>query len=149
MRISGAIVSAAVIAAALALSASPRAPRATQFPRLLLAAPAAPEALSAPTPVEFVVRFRGRGPIARAQAMAARGRESAAARRIVAELDRQRSFNGLCFDRFTVAAAEVVLKSCADVPAAERAAVQTRWLSTLNAMRSVEYANSSAAMREM
>lgn len=92
-------------------------------------------------PVSFLVRFRGTGPIARAQAAAARGNQAAAERTIEAQLARQSSFAGLCFDRFTAGAAEVVLRSCDPVSASERATVQQRWLTRLRAMRAVAYAD--------
>lgn len=100
-----------------------------------------------PAPVAFIVRFRGEGPIARAQAAAMRGRETVAQREIEAQLVRQTAFNGLCFDRFTVGAAEVVLRVCEPVAAERRAAVEAAWLARLRAMRAVEYvdANASAA----
>lgn len=106
-------------------------------------AQAEPEAALA-APLSFVVRFRGSGPIARAQAMAAQGRESQGARQVQVQLARQGAFNGLCFDRFTLGAAEIVLRSCADIAPAERARVQTWWLARLNAMRAVEYADANA-----
>jgi hypothetical protein len=117
----------------------------------------------------FLVRFRGSGPIARAQADAARGGMSQAQRRIEAQLRRQRAFAGLCFERFTAGAAEIVLATCTPVAFAglcferftagaaeivlatctpvatrERAAVEARWLSRLRGMRGVAYADVNA-----
>jgi hypothetical protein len=67
-----------------------------------------------------------------------------AQRRIEAELRRQRAFSGLCFERFTAGAAEVVLSTCAPVAARERAAIEARWLSRLRGMRAVAYADVNA-----
>jgi hypothetical protein len=92
----------------------------------------------------FLVRFRGSGPIARAQADAARGGMSQAQRRIEAQLRRQRAFAGLCFERFTAGAAEIVLATCTPVATRERAAVEARWLSRLRGMRGVAYADVNA-----
>lgn len=97
-------------------------------------------------PVGFLVRFRGNGPIARAQALAVRGQLARAERQVQTQLARQSGLHGLCFDRFTVGAAEIVLRSCEHVAPAQRAAFQARWLSRLNAMNSVEYADANAAV---
>lgn len=92
----------------------------------------------------FLVRFRGSGPIARAQADAARGRAAQAQAQIEAQLRRQRELAGLCFDRFTAGAAEIVLRTCEPVAPRERTAVEARWLSRLRAMRAVAYADANA-----
>jgi hypothetical protein len=92
----------------------------------------------------FLVRFRGAGPIARAQADAVRGRMGLAQQRIETQLRRQSAFAGLCFDRFTAGAAEVVLRTCATVTPGERAAIQSAWLSRLRAMDAVAYADVNA-----
>jgi hypothetical protein len=92
----------------------------------------------------FLVRFRGSGPIARAQADAARGRMTQAQRRIETQLRRQGALAGLCFERFTAGAAEVVLRTCSPVAARERAVIEARWLSRLRGMRAVAYADVNA-----
>lgn len=92
----------------------------------------------------FIVRFRGAGPIARAQADAARGRMDQAQQRIETQLRRQRGLAGLCFDRFTAGAAEVVLRTCATVTPGERAAIESQWLGRLRAMDAVAYADVKA-----
>jgi hypothetical protein len=146
-RFWGIMVSATIMAVALMIAAPWRTPAAEGAPQgfVQFAQAHVPAPVVVPAPVSFIVRFRGSGPIARAQALAARGREADAARIIQAQLARQSAFSGLCFDRFTVGAAEVVIRSCSDVPASERAAFQTRWLARLNAMRAVEYADANAA----
>jgi hypothetical protein len=140
-------VSSALILAALAIASPWRAPAPVSASSLqgdyqTAQAEASP---AAPAPISLIVRFRGRGPIAHAQALAANGRLSEAARQVQIQLARQTAFNGLCFDRFTVGGAEIVLRSCADVAPGERAALQTRWLARLNAMHAVEYADVNAA----
>jgi len=95
-------------------------------------------------PASFLVRFRGSGPIAHAQAEAVRGEHASAQRRIEAQLRRQRSFAGLCFERFTAGAAEIVLRTCDPVSAHELAQVQRQWLSRLRGMRAVAYADVNA-----
>lgn len=150
-RLWGIVVSAAIMLIAVWLAAPWRAPMASgeSYGIAQLAQAREPTPVVTPAPVGFIVRFRGSGPIARAQALAVRGREAEAARMIQAQLARQASFSGLCFDRFTLGAAEVVLRSCSDVPASERTTFQTRWLARLNAMRAVEYADANAAAAPM
>lgn len=93
--------------------------------------------------VAFIVRFQGSGPLAQAQALAARGREAQARRAAQAALPRQHAFDGLCFDRYTVGGAETVLRACAAVPSAERTQFQQRWLNRLRAMRAVAYVDAN------
>lgn len=146
LRIWGIAASSAIIAVSLAVSAPWRpAVREAAQPMTMLAPLRSTDAPSPPTPVAFVVKFRGQGPLARAQALAARGHESAAARRVQTQLERQAAFRGLCFDRFTAGGAEVVLRSCSDIAVSDRAEFQTRWLALLNDMRAIEYADADAA----
>ena len=126
LRLWGIAASAAVVAGALAISLQdhPAPARA-----------ATPVVERAEARAFYSVRFRGGGPIARAQALAARGRVERAGRRVRTELARQQAFQGLCFERF--AAGAVVLKTCAPEPLAE----QRRWLERLRAMPAVAYVN--------
>jgi hypothetical protein len=96
-------------------------------------------------PLGFIVKFRGSGPIARAQGLAARGELGAAQRQVEIQLGRQTAFSGLCFDRFTVGGAEIVLRTCDVVAARERSAVQQSWVARLRAMRAVEYVDVNAS----
>lgn len=145
LRAWGMAASAAVVAGALIVSTPWRSPPSEAPLRVqALMQAGEPQATSAPpSPVSFIVRFRGSGPIARAQAMAEAAEETQAARLVQAQLERQSAFHGLCFDRFTVGGAEIVLRSCADIAPSERAAFQTRWLARLNAMRAVDYADAN------
>jgi hypothetical protein len=140
LRFWGLIVGSALIAAALWIAAlgAERGPAQT-------AGPGVAQAQS--QPATFLVSFRGSGPIARAQSDARRGRLERAGRRVEIELQRQGAFAGLCFDRFTADAAEVVLRTCEPVAAQERSAIEARLLSRLRSMRAVAYAdiNASAA----
>ena len=99
-------------------------------------------------PVSFIVRFRGSGPIARAQAQAARGQTAQAQRQIQVQLTRQTAFNGLCFDRFTVGGAEVVLRTCDAIAASEQGSVQQSWGARLQAMRAVEYVDANTTVTQ-
>jgi hypothetical protein len=136
----GIAVSAGLLAVALAISLQPQAPRAEAQP---LADIAQTQSQTPVAPVEFIVRFRGGGPISRAQTRAAAGDVVRAQREIEVQLRRQRSFAGLCFSRFTAGAAETVLRTCGDVAAADRAAVERHWLARLRAMRAVAYADAN------
>ncbi len=136
LRLWGIAASAASMAVALAFAWRAPAPASAQPP---------PELAQAQSGhVAFVVRFRGDGPIARAQVLAARGDEARAARQVEAQLQRQRALSGLCFDRFTLGGAEIVLRSCEPVPPSARQAYATRWLARLDAMRAVDYVDANA-----
>lgn len=139
LRLGGVAASAAVIAWCIAMSLA-----ASEAARAQSAAPVLAQTTQAPTHVAFLVRFRGEGPIARAQRDAARGRTQQAQAIVEAQLRRQTPFNGLCFDRFTVGAAEIVLRSCEPVTMTDRAAYQQRWTARLDAMGSVEYVDPNA-----
>jgi hypothetical protein len=143
LRVWGIAVGGALMAAALAIALQPEAPAS--------AAPQTHELAQAPAreaPVGFIVRFRGDGPIARAQAQAAAGRMAQAQRQVEAQLVRQTPFSGLCFDRFTVGGAEIVLRTCEPVAAAERAYIQQMWATRLRAMRAVEYVDPNATVTQ-
>ncbi len=139
LRLGGVAASAAVIAWCIAMSLA-----ASEGARAQSAAPVLAQTTQTPTHVAFLVRFRGEGPIARAQRDAARGRTQQAQAIVEAQLRRQTPFNGLCFDRFTVGAAEIVLRSCEPVTMTDRAAYQQRWTARLDAMGSVEYVDPNA-----
>lgn len=144
LRLWGVWTSAALIAGALAAALWSGEPRDARAAQGLAQAAQAGSANAAPAPVAFLVRFRGDGPIARAQTRARRGDEAGAGRQVEVQLQRQSAFRGLCFDRFTVGAAEIVLRSCAPVAASARAGFQAGWLARLKAMRAVEYADANA-----
>lgn len=141
LRVWGIAVSSVLMAAALFIAVQPQQRASAMTPQRVEIAQAQAE------PVAFIVRFRGTGPIARSQAQAARGETAAAQRQVELQLVRQTDFAGLCFDRFTVGGAEIVLRTCDAIAASERASVQQRWLARLRAMRSVDYvdANTNAS----
>ena len=143
LRTWGIAVSAALMAGALAIAWQP-APQAQAQQGAFDIAQAGPTQAA---PIAFLVRFTGSGPIARAQRQAARGNVAEAQRQLEIQLRRQDAFRGLCFDRFTTGAAEVVLRTCAAIVPSERANVQQRWLNQLRGMRAVAYVdvNTTAA----
>lgn len=98
-----------------------------------------PPVTSAPVELSFLVRFQGSGPLGRAQALAEAGRDAEARRAAEAALRRQSVFNGLCFDRFTVGGAEMVLRVCAPVEASAQQATSADWLERLRGLSAVAY----------
>lgn len=140
LRTWGVAVSGVLMAAAIFVAARP----ATEVHAAPLGEFEIAQAPAHAAPLAFIVRFRGAGPIARAQGLAARGQVAAAQRQVEAQLVRQADFSGLCFDRFTVGGAEIVLRTCAAIVASERASVQQRWLTRLRAMRAVDYVDANA-----
>jgi hypothetical protein len=144
LRNLGMAVTGALMAGALFLAFQPQSHAEAQPQAAVELAQAQANASS----VGFIVRFRGTGPIARSQAQAARGQIAQAQRQVEIQLQRQSAFAGLCFDRFTVGGAEIVLRTCETVAASERAAVQQRWGARLQAMRSVEYVDANATVTQ-
>ena len=91
-------------------------------------------------PVTFLVAFSTGHPLKAAQELEAQGRHAQAVQAANAALRQHRELRGLCYDRFTLGGAEIVLRTCAPAPASERAAVQRRWSARLTSMTGVEYA---------
>ena len=142
LRIWGIAVTGALMIGALAIALQPE----THAEAQSLANVQVAQADAAP--VGFIVRFRGGGPIARAQANAARGQTTQAQRQVEIQLARQTAFSGLCFDRFTVGGAEIVLRTCETIAASERAGVQQSWSARLRRMRAVEYVDANATVTQ-
>lgn len=136
LRFWGIVTGACLIAAALWIAAL--GPEAAPIPSV---ASGAAEAQDHPLPVFFIVRFRGGGPIARAQREARQGRTEWAQRRIEVELRRQRIFAGLCFERFTAGAEDIVLRTCGPVSNAARPSLTAELLSRLRDQPGVAYAD--------
>lgn len=163
LRTWGLAASAAVFASALTIAAlggcEPvrEAPRVEEPASPTMASPddepvAEPSAAEGPPPPQtlapvrarpsFVVRFEQPHPLARAQEIAARGRIAEARRAALATLNSQRNLRGLCFERFTLGGAEMVLSACE--PVTNASAFETRWTRDLNAMAGVAYAEPNA-----
>jgi hypothetical protein len=140
LRMWGIAVSAALMAGALAISLQHPPVARASAQGVMETAQAAPAPNASPA---FIVRFRGTGPIARAQARAARGDMARAQREIEVQLRRQTAFAGLCFDRFTAGGAEIVLRTCEAASGDQLAALQARWLARLRAMRAVDYVDTN------
>lgn len=93
----------------------------------------------------FIVRFQDPHPLARAQQIAGEGRIEEARRAAEAGLRGRADMRGLCFERFTLGGAEIVLVSCNSVSNTD--SFQRRWVGRLNAMRGVDYAEANAIAR--
>lgn len=98
-------------------------------------------------PLAFIVRFSEDHDMARAQALAAEGREASARRAAERALRRDRDLRGLCFDRFTVGGAEVVLRPCDPASLEQAEALRQEWAEKLAAMPSVAYAEANVVLR--
>jgi hypothetical protein len=110
------------------------------------AAAEAPPAAASAEPVSFVVRFGGNHPLAAAQTLAAEGEIDDARRAAERTLTRQRSLRGLCFDRFTVGGAEIVLKSCEPLSAREAESFRRRWSQRFGSMAGIDYAEANVIL---
>ncbi|MEQ1818197.1 MAG: hypothetical protein ABL871_06255 [Terricaulis sp.] len=139
LRTWGIAVTGALMAVALFIALQPETPALAQAQSAAQLAQA-----QRAEPLSFIVKFRGSGPVSRAQSRAARGDLASAQRQVEIQLGRQSAFSGLCFDRFTVGGAEIVLRTCEAVAASERSAVQQSWGARLRAMRAVEYVDVNA-----
>ena len=126
LRLSGIVVSGALIGAAAIIAINGRPAIRRPPPAPVSAAPAT----NAPPPA-FAISLRGEGPLARAQRLAmSGGRDGAAARRVERELARQRAFRGLCFQRFTPRG-DIVVGVCG------RGTANVDWGARLRAMPAV------------
>lgn len=101
-------------------------------------APAAREVSAASSSI--IVAFTADHPMARAQALEAEGRHAEAVAAAQAALASDPQLAGLCFDRFTVGGAEIVLGPCAPITGAAREAFVRERAHALAALPDVAYA---------
>jgi hypothetical protein len=134
----------------------------TQVARPVVSAPAAPAKQEEPppvfeattaeapppnaAPVSFIVRFSERHPLAAAQRLAAEGEMDDARRAAERTLTRLRSLRGLCFDRFTVGGAEIVLKSCEALSERQAESFRRRWSERFQSMSGIDYAEANVIL---
>lgn len=98
---------------------------------------------AAAAPISFVVHFEGEHPLVQAQELAARGdlaRAEAEAQRVIRGSSELR---GLCFDRFTIGGAEIVLRACDPLSPEAAAEFQRAWVTRLQGMSGVDYAEAN------
>jgi hypothetical protein len=132
---------AAPLAPAPALAPAPQSQAPAKAPAPLLAEPAeapAPEII--PDQAGFLVRFAQSDPLSAAQSLAGAGREDDARRLVEQELANRRDLRGLCFGRFTLGGAEIVLVACASLSERQRERFRARWNARFARMQGVEYA---------
>jgi hypothetical protein len=101
------------------------------------AGPQEPDIIS--EPVSYLVNFRPSHALGRAQALQSAGRYEEAELLVAVTLLDDASLRGLCFERFTVGGAEIVLNVCAPSPWEERAVTQRQWLEQLGVTPGVAY----------
>jgi hypothetical protein len=89
--------------------------------------------------VSFIVNFRSSHALGRAQALQNAGRFDEAAQLVAATLRDDTALRGLCFERFTLGGAELVLKVCAPSSLEESFETQRRWLEQLDGTPGVDY----------
>jgi len=94
---------------------------------------------AAPLRMSFLVSFRPTHPLGRAQALERGGRHAEAQELVAATLGDDGALRGLCFERFTVGGAELVLEVCEPSPWVEPLLAQRRWLTHLGATPGVAY----------
>jgi len=128
------------------LTGSAPAPQAETQPDLVFESAGAEAAPPPEPPLSFIVRFEPPHALARAEALAAEGRDAEARQLAEQTLRRERALRGLCFDRFTLGGAEIVLRPCVPPPAGEREQFGRDWTRRLSGMRGVTYAESNAIL---
>lgn len=143
LRLWGLAVSgiALVVLLGFALFGGSRAPESAQT----FAPASVSEAPGVAADVSFVVRFAPGHPLARAQDYAEHGQMRRAEREAERVIRRDRALAGLCFDRFTLGGAEIVLMAC-EAPA-DAETFQRDWSQRLAAMRGVEYAEANVILQ--
>lgn len=83
--------------------------------------------------VSFIVNFRPSHDLGRAQALQNTGRHDEATQLVATTLRDDAALRGLCFERFTIGGAEIVLTVCAPSSLVESFDTQRRWLEHLGA----------------
>ncbi|MGE4037879.1 MAG: hypothetical protein AB7F85_09020 [Hyphomonadaceae bacterium] len=101
----------------------------------------ADQALSveAPSRMSYIVNFRPSHALGQAQILQNAGRYDEAEQLVVVTLRDNIALRGLCFERFTVGGAEIVLNVCAPDPFEDPLVTQDRWLEQLGATMGVAY----------
>jgi hypothetical protein len=92
------------------------------------------------TASSLIVAFTGEHPLARAQALETEGRHAEAAAAAQAALASDPQLADLCFDRFTLGGAEIVLRPCAPLAGAARAQFVRDRAHALAALPGIAYA---------
>lgn len=107
------------------------APAATSQPPAAIEATEQVQPEAAALRVSFLVNFRPSHDLGRAQALENAGRRDEAAQLVAATLRDDMALRGLCFERFTLGGAEMVLTVCAPSSLDESFDAQRRWFEQL------------------
>jgi hypothetical protein len=119
------LVASIVVLAACAPTAPSQAPVVVESTQV--------EAAAATLRMSFIVNFRPSHALGRAQSLQSAGRYNEAERLVSVTLRDNVALRGLCFERFTVGGAEIVLNVCAPSPWEDALVTQTRWLEQVGA----------------
>lgn len=92
------------------------------------------------TSASIIAAFTGAHPLARAQALEGEGRRADAEAAAREALAADPQLAGLCFERFTVGGAEIVLQPCAAMSAGKRERFVRERAQALSALPDVAYA---------
>jgi hypothetical protein len=98
-----------------------------------------PLSVEAPSRMSYIVNFRPSHALGQAQILQNAGRYDEAEQLVVITLRDNIALRGLCFERFTVGGAEIVLNVCAPDPFEDPLVTQDRWLAHLGATMGVAY----------
>jgi len=94
--------------------------------------------------VSFIANFGPSHALGRAQSLQSAGRAVEAERLVVETLRNDSALRGLCFERFTLGGADIVLSVCVPDRSQERSAMQVHWLDILGAQRGIIYVEANA-----
>lgn len=89
--------------------------------------------------LEFIIRFSGDHPLARAQAQYQAGDRDGALAAARAAVANTRALRGLCFEKFTLGGSETVLAVCDRLPSTRVRTESDRWARRLRALDDVDY----------
>lgn len=89
--------------------------------------------------VSFIANFRSSHALGQAQVLEGAGRHDEAQALAAAGLRDDAALHGLCFDRFTLGGAEIVLSVCAPSSLEDTFVMQRRWLEHLGATPGIIY----------
>lgn len=135
-------------------SKTPIAPATPAAPAPSAAQPGAPKGATAKGPVaeiaadlgeavnpnlEFIIRFSGQHPLAKAQAQYQSGDLAGAEAAAKTAVAQNRALRGLCFEKFTLGGSETVLAVCNRISATRVRAESDRWARRLRALDDVDY----------
>ena len=97
--------------------------------------------------VSFIASFRSSHALGQAQALEGAGRHDEAQALAAAALRDDAALHGLCFDRFTLGGAEIVLSACTPLSLEDSFVTQRRWLQHLGTTPGIIYVERNMVAR--